>query len=410
MKPPLDQQVALLMRGSEFGDPQIKETMAGELRQRLVDAAAEGRPLRVYCGYDATRPDLHLGHAVTLRKLRQFQDLGHEVTFLIGDATTRIGDASDRDGLRPPLSDEEIQENAKTYAVQASHILDSERTHIRYNSEWLDELELADLTRLASHFTVQQFLARDNFQARQEAGKPIWLHEFLYSLLQGYDAVALRADVQLGATEQLFNLLAGRKLQTALGQRPQVCITFPVLLGTDGRTRMSKSAGNYIGLTEPPQDMYGKVMRLPDEAMGNYFRLATRWSAQEIAQREAALEAGRVHPMQAKKELAWEIVDCYHGAQAADAAARRFQRVHQDRKPPRTMRELPLAAPVPIPELLVTAGICKSTSQARRLVEQGAVRIGDTPVSSVEHQVPPHDAVLQVGKRHFVRLIPQDRP
>jgi tyrosyl-tRNA synthetase len=402
----VEEQVAVLMKGSEFGDPEIKAVMTQELRERLSEAQAKGRPLRVYCGYDATRPDLHLGHTITLRKLRQFQAFGHEATFLIGDFTTRVGDPSDRDGSRPQLDEEEIAENARTYAEQAFKILDPECTRVRYNSEWLAQLDLVDAIQIASRFTVQQFLARENFQARLERRDPIWLHEFFYALFQGYDAVALRTDVQLGATEQLFNLLAGRKLQEAFGQRPQVCITFPVLVGTDGHTRMSKSAGNYIGIAEPPQVMYGKVMSIPDGAMSSYFRLVTRWSAERVAQLEADLAAGHLHPMEAKKTLAWEIVDCYHDSDVADAAARHFERVHQQHKLPKEMPEFPIGEPMAIPELLVAAGICQSKSQGRRLVQQGGVKIDGKPVESVDEVVTPGEMVLQVGRRRFVHLVP----
>ena len=402
----VDRQIALLMQGAEFGDEETKAFMARELRVRLLEAQAEGRPLRVYCGYDATKPDLHLGHTVTMRKLRQFQDMGHEVTFLIGDFTTRVGDPSDRDGLRPPLEPEQIAENARTYAEQAYKILDRERTQVRYNSEWLGQLDLADAIKLAGQFTVQQFLARENFQARLERGDPIWLHELLYPLLQGYDAVAQRADVQIGGTEQLFSLLTGRKLQEARGQRPQVCITFPILVGTDGRQRMSKSTGNYIGIAEPPEVMYGKVMSLPDEVMGQYFRLVTRWTPEEVARTEAELAAGRLHPMEAKKMLAREIVDCYHGAAAAQAAARRFERVHQEDKLPQEMPEFVLDEALPVPDLLLAAGLCRSKSQGRRLVQQGGVRLDGELIESIEQVVMPGEKVLQVGKRRFVRLLP----
>lgn len=402
----VEEQVAVLMRGSEFGDSKIKAVMTQELRERLSEAQAKGRPLRVYCGYDATRPDLHLGHTITLRKLRQFQEYGHEAIFLIGDMTTRVGDPSDRDGLRPQLDAEEIAENARTYAEQAGKILDPKRTRVRYNSEWLAQLDVVDIIQIASRFTVQQFLARENFQARLERQDPVWLHEFFYALFQGYDAVALHTDVQLGATEQLFNLLAGRKLQEAFGQRPQVCITFPVLVGTDGHTRMSKSAGNYIGIAEPPEVMYGKVMSIPDSAMSSYFRLVTRWAVEHVAQLEADLAAGRLHPMDAKKKLAWEIVDCYHGSHAADAAARHFERVHQHQELPKEMPEFPIGEPMAIPELLVAAGMCQSKSQGRRLVQQGGVKIDGQPVESVDEIVAPGDMVLQVGRRRFVHLTP----
>lgn len=405
MRKTVDEQVVILMHGCEFGDPQIKELMTEELRQRLLEAQAEDRPLRVYCGYDPTKPDLHLGHTVTLRKLRQFQDFGHDITFLIGDFTTRVGDPSDKDKLRPQLSEEEIAENARTYAEQAQKIVDPKDTHIRYNSEWLSKLSFADVIELATNFTVQQFLARDNFQARLAKNDPIWLHELFYALMQGYDAVVLQADVQIGATEQLFNLLTGRKLQEAFGQRPQVCITFPILLGTDGSTRMSKSAGNYIGINEPPKDMYGKVMSIPDEAMSNYFNLVTRWAPEYIAQLEADLAAGHVHPMEAKKKLAWEIVDSHHGSEAADVAAQYFERVHQERKLPEDIPEFPVAEPRTILELLVATGLCKSKSEGRRIVEQGGVKLDGKRVKSVDLVVTPCDIVLQVGKHRFVHLV-----
>jgi tyrosyl-tRNA synthetase len=398
----LDDQVALLMQGAEFGDSQIRQAMAGELRQRL----AEGRPLRVYCGYDATKPDLHLGHTITMRKLRQFQDLGHEVTFLIGDFTTLVGDPSDKDGLRPQLSPEHIAANSRTYAEQAFQILDRGRTRVRYNSEWLGRLDLAALIKLAANFTVQQLLARESFAQRMERGEPVWLHELFYAMLQGYDAAAMETDVQIGGTEQLFSLLAGRKLQEALGQRPQVCLTFPILVGTDGQARMSKSMGNYIGICEPPEAMYGKVMSLPDGVMGSYFRLVTRWTPAQVAEIEAALAAGHLHPMEAKQRLAWEIVDSFHGAEAATAAARHFRRVHQQRQTPEQVRAFALAEPLPIADLLVAAGLCDSKSQARRLVQQGGVSLDGAAVEDIGTAVAAEGQVLQVGKRRFVRLVP----
>jgi tyrosyl-tRNA synthetase len=262
------------------------------------------------------------------------------------------------------------------------------------------------ILKVASTFTVGQFMARDSFRKRSTAGDPIWLHELLYALLQGYDAVALRTDVQLGGTEQLFNLLAGRKLQEAYGQEPQVCITYPILVGTDGHNRMSKSMGNTIGIAEAPEAIYGKVMSIPDQLMLDYFRLVTRWTPDQVAQIEADLVAGRVHPMEAKKRLAWEIVDCYHGSQAANAAAGRFERVHQKRELPKDMPEMVLGEPMTIPELMVVAGLCQSKSDGRRLVDQGGVRIDGEPVESVDQIVTPGERVLQVGKRRFLRLVP----
>jgi tyrosyl-tRNA synthetase len=398
----IDEQVALLMRGAEYGDEQIKEHMTQELYERL----AEGQPLRVYCGYDPTAVDLTLGHTITMRRLQQFQDLGHHVVFLIGTFTALIGDPSDKDKARPRPSLEQVEENARTYVRQAFRILDPEQTEVRRNGEWLSRLAFQDIIELAANFTVQQFLTRENFARRHERGDAIWLHEFLYALMQGYDAVMLQADVQLGGTEQLFNLLAGRKLQEAFGQRPQVCITFPILVGTDGKLRMSKSMGNYIGVDEPPEVIYGKVMSLPDEAMPNYFDLVTRWSPDEIGRINAALADGSLHPRDAKMRLAWEIVDALHGSAAADAAQEHFRTVFQKRELPEDMPLRELDGPVNIVDLIFEAGMARSKSDARRLIQQGAVRLDGERVTDVKRLIEPCEAVLRVGKRRFLRLAP----
>ncbi len=400
--PTIDEQMAILMQGVEYGDGQIKAVMAAELRERL----AEGRPLRVYCGYDPTAPDLHLGHTVTMNKLRQFQDLGHEVTFLIGSFTGLIGDPSDRDSARRQQTAEEVAEKARSYAEQAFKVLDRERTLVRYNGDWLGELRLGDVIELASQFTVQQFLAQERLAKRHEAGQPVWMHEMLYALMQGYDAVALRADVQVGGTEQLFNLMAGRKLQAHFGQRPQVVLTMPILVGTDGQMRMSKTTGNYIGIDEPPQEIYGKVMSLPDHVMLDYYRLVTRLRPDEIAELAAGLVDGELHPMEAKMRLAREIVSRYHGEGAAAQAEAQFRRVFQRRDLP---AEIPIYRPdrpqVNVVDLLVEAGLAPSKSQARRLIDQGGVRIDGEPVSDVDLTVDVEEGiVVQVGKRRFARL------
>src|SRR5574342_1055782 len=277
----LDEQVALLMQGTEYGDETLKANMARELRERL----AEGRPLRVYCGFDPTSTDLHLGHTIPMRKLRQFQELGHDVTFLIGSYTALVGDPSDKNKARPILTEEQVAHNAQTYAEQAFRVLDREKTKIRYNGEWLSKLSLVDLIRLGQNFTVQQFLARENFTKRLDAGEPIYLHETFYALMQGYDAVAQQTDVQVGGTDQLFNIIvAGRKLQEALGQRPLVGIITGILPGTDGVQRMSKSTGNVIPISTTSEDMYGKLMSVPDFAMPIYFKLVTRYTPVQIAE------------------------------------------------------------------------------------------------------------------------------
>jgi tyrosyl-tRNA synthetase len=398
---PVDEQLAILMQGTEFGDEEIGRVMQNELRERL----AEGRPLRVYCGFDPTAPDIHLGHTVPMRKLRQFQDLGHDVTFLIGTFTGLIGDPSDKEGVRRQQTLDQAMANGRTYAEQAFKVLDREKTTIRYNSDWLSKLTFADVIKLAGHFTVQQFLDRDNFRKRQAKGDPIWLHEFFYTLMQGYDAVAQQTDVQIGGTEQLFNLLAGRKLQEAFGQRPQVCLAFPILVGTDGHLRMSKSTGNYIGINEPPEEQYGKAMSIPDEAMLSYYKLVTRLEPPQIAQIEADLKSGRLHPRDAKMRLAREIVSIFHGDEAALRAEEHFKTVFQQHELPPDMPEYPVSGPISLPDLIFAAGAAPSKREARRLIEQGGVKLDGQEIKSIEAIVTPGQAqVLQVGRRRFVKL------
>jgi tyrosyl-tRNA synthetase len=404
----VEEQLAILMRGAEFGDEQIRERMEEELRERLGEAAKSGRPLRVYCGYDPTAPDIHLGHTVTMRKLRQFQELGHHAVFLIGNFTGLVGDPSDREGARPRRTAEELAANAGTYVQQAHRILDPDKTEVRYNAEWLASLTFEDVIGLAANFTVQQFLARDNFAKRHKNGDAIWLHEFFYSLMQGYDAVALQTDVQVGGTDQLFNLLAGRKLQEAHGQKPQVCLTLPILVGTDGHLRMSKSTGNYIGIDEKPEDKYGKTMSIPDSAMRNWFELVTRWTPHQIDELMAAVDAGEIHPMAAKKKLAWEIVSIFNGDEAAAQAAAHFERVHQEKKLPEDMPCWTIDGPTNVVDLIAEAELAQSKSQARRLVQQGAVRLDGDGVESIESEITiegGRERVLQVGKRRFLRLV-----
>jgi tyrosyl-tRNA synthetase len=406
--PSIDEQVALLMQGTEYGDETLKQNMAAELKQRLIESEEEGRPLRVYCGYDPTKPDLHLGHTITMRKLRQFQELGHAVTFLIGNYTSLVGDPSDKDKLRPRLSEEIIARNAQTYAEQAFRILDRDKTRVRYNAEWLSELSFAELIRLASNFTVQQFLARDNFVQRQERGDPIYLHEMFYSLMQGYDAVAQQTDVQVGGSEQLFNIIvAGRKLQEAMGQKPQVGILMDILPGTDGVVRMSKSLGNHIEIMAGPEDMYGKVMSLPDSAMPIYFKLVTRFTPAQNAEIEQGLSSGRLHPRDAKMQLAREIVSVFHDEDAAARAEEHFVTVFQQKELPPEMPELRLARPTNIVDLIVSAKLASSKSEARRLIQQGGVKLDGAPVEDNAHVIEAgREAVLQVGKRKYLRLIP----
>lgn len=400
----VDEQVALLMRGTEYGDETLKQAMAGELRQRLMEAQHEGRPLRVYCGYDPRTTDLHLGHTITMRKLRQFQELGHEVTFLIGTYTSLIGDPSDKDQLRPQLTPEQVEQNAQTYARQAYKILDADKTIIRYNAEWLAKLNFADLIRLASNFTIQQFLTRENFKLRWEQGDAVYLHETFYALMQGYDAYAMRSDVQVGGTDQLFNIVtAARKLMTFMGEKPNIAVIMGILPGTDGEVRMSKSLGNHIPILSPPEDMYGKVMSVPDKAMSDYFRLVTRWSTTEIAELESGLAAGRLHPRDVKMKLAREIVDIFHGAEAAERAEKDFVRVFQQHDLPGDIPDYTLQPGETVLDVLVTGGLAPTRSEGRRLVSQGGVRL-DGEVLSDPNQLFPRPGVLQAGKRRFLKV------
>lgn len=407
MAPSIQQQVALLMQGTEYGDAALQHAMAAELGQRLASAELESRPLRVYCGYDPTSADLHLGHTVTMRKLRQFQELGHQVVFLIGDYTARVGDPSDKDKLRPQLSEAQIEANGRTYAEQAFCILDRERTEVRHNSEWLSKLTFAEMIRLASNFTLQQFVTRDNFRHRWERGDAVYLHETFYAVMQGYDAYSLQADVQVGGSEQLFNILtAARKVMEYLGARPNVGILTGILPGTDGVVRMSKSLGNHIPLLAGADDMYGKIMSLPDTAMPVYMRLVSRWSPDEIARIERELAQDRAHPRDVKMALAREIVAIYHGEASADRAQDAFRRVFQHSDQPETMPEVILKGMPRLVDWMTENGLARSRSEARRLIEQGGVRLDGGPVNDLEMILDvPRQAVLQVGKRRFVRLI-----
>lgn len=404
---PIEEQVAIIMQGTAYGDDETKRNMETELRQRLTAAAAAGRPLRVYCGFDPTTSDLHLGHTVPLFKLRQFQDLGHDVTFLIGSFTSTIGDPSDKDKLRPQLALETTLANAATYAEQSFIVLDRAKTTVRYNHSWLSELSFSDVISLASNFTVQQFLTRENFKLRLEKGEPIYLHEFFYALMQGYDAVALETDVQVGGSDQLFNIVtAGRKLQTAHDQPPQVAVILDILPGTDGELKMSKSTGNHIPIKATPEDMYGKVMSLPDHVMPMFFKLVTPYEPPQVQAVVAALENGTRHPRDVKMELARAIVGYFHGADAAQAAEAHFIQVFQRRELPDEMPAFPLAAPASLVDVIYDAGIVPSKGEIRRLIKQGGVRLDGEKVADVhlELQCKP-EQIVQVGKRHFLRVV-----
>jgi tyrosyl-tRNA synthetase len=402
---PIEEQMALLMRGVEFGDEGTRANMEIELRDRLTESLRDDRPLRVYCGFDPTASDLHLGHTVPMRKLAQFQELGHEVVFLIGSFTALIGDPSDKTAARRQLTDDEVREHARTFTDQAWKVLDPARTLVLYNGDWLSRLTFKDIIGLASNFTVQQFLVRENFSLRFEKGDPIWLHEMFYALMQGYDAVATRTDIQIGGTDQLFNLLAGRKLMEAFGLKPQTILTFPILVGTDGELRMSKTTGNHIGIDEAPESIFGKVMSIPDNAMRNYADLVTRWSPEQIAQYFTLLESGTLHPRDLKARLAGEIVAIFHGPEAATKAEEHFRTVFQERELPTDMPEVRLTAAANLADLLMSSGLASSKSEVRRLVQQGGVRIDGIKVDDANLMLDPTGAlVLQIGRRKFLRV------
>ncbi len=402
---PIDEQVALLMQGTEYGDKDLQENMRRELRDRLIEVQKEGRPLRVYCGFDPTTSDLHLGHTVPMRKQRQFQELGHEVTFVVGDFTSLIGDPSDKDKLRPQMTHEQIQKNAATYAEQAYKILDRKNTKIRFNSEWLSELTFAELIGLASNFTVQQFMReRENFRLRWENNDPIYLHETFYGLMQGYDAYMLKADVQIGGTDQMFNIMtAARKVMTSLGSKPNIAIILGILPGTDGEVKMSKSLGNHIPILSTPEDMYGKVMSVPDKAMGQFMRLVTRWTPDRITGIEADLKSGKLHPRDAKMSIAYEIVSIFYDESAANQGQEAFIKVFQQKEVPEEMPEYSFQAEQSVVDVLIATNLVSSKSEGRRMIEQKGVRLDGTLVEKFDLPLP-HPGVLQVGKRRFVRV------
>ena len=400
----IDEQVEYLMRGTEYGDDALKQVMADELRQRLIEAEKEGRSLRVYCGYDPRTADLHLGHTITMRKLRQFQELGHEVIFLIGNYTSLIGDPSDKDVLRPQLTPEQVQEFGRTYAEQAYRVLDRQKTLVKFNAEWLSKLDFADLIKLASNFTIQQFLTRENFKLRWEKGDAIYLHETFYSIMQGYDAYALRADVQVGGTDQLFNIVtAARKVMTFLGEKPNIAVIMGILPGTDGVVRMSKSLGNHIPLNTTAEDMYGKVMSVPDSAMPAYFRLVTRWSTQQIEEIENGLRSGSLHPRDAKMKLAREIVEIFYGAEAAKASEEAFVSVFQHGAIPDEIPEYKLQGNPTVLDVLLDGNLVSSKSEGKRMIAQNGVRL-DGELLTDANLTFPHAGILQVGKRRFLRV------
>ena len=400
----IDEQVTLLMQGTEYGDEHLSKAMASELRERLIEAEKENRPLKVYCGFDPRTSDLHLGHTVPMRKLRQFQELGHEVTFVVGNYTSLIGDPSDKDELRPQLTQDEVAQNARTYAEQAFKILDQEKTKIVYNATWLSELSFYEVIQLASNFTIQQFLTRENFRKRWDQGEPIYLHETFYSIMQGYDAYALQTDVQVGGTDQLFNIVtAARKLMNFKGEKPNIAIIMGILPGTDGEVKMSKSLGNHIALLLEPADMYGKVMSVPDKAMGDFYRFLTRFTPAEIDAIEADLVSGKLHPRDVKMKLAFEIVSIYHSEAAAEEAQAAFVRVFQQGEVPQEMATYQMQDGQTVLDILADSGIVSSRGEGRRMIKQNAVSLDDDKLTDPFAPFP-GPGVLRVGRRKFIQV------
>lgn len=373
-----------------------------------------GTPLNIKLGVDPTSPDLHIGHAVPLRKLRQFQDLGHEVTLIIGDGTAMIGDPSGRDTTRPQLSAEQIDANARTYMDQAMKVLDPEKTKVVHNRDWIFDLDLAELLGLLSNFTVARILERDDFSNRYHNQQPIAMHEFIYPIMQAYDSVVIKADVELGGNDQLFNLLAGRELMEKRGMEPQVCLTLPLLEGLDGVRKMSKSYGNYVGLTDEPADMFGKIMSIPDELMPKYYRLATALPVAEVDEIEAGLAAGELDPNQSKRRLAREIIKIYHDEQAAADAEEQFDRVFKAHGVPEDIEVFDIALEddpekggVYLPKLLADLKLVASGGEGRRMIDQGGVKVNGEVVAKGAYHMPASEltgATLQVGKRKWARL------
>jgi len=393
------EQIKLLKRGT------VEIFREEELSEKLTEAAKTGRQLRIKLGLDPTSADIHLGHTVVLRKMRQFQDLGHKAVLIIGDYTARIGDPSGQDTTRPMLSPQQIEKNAKTYFQQAGKILDTSenKLEIRNNSEWLEKLTAIEIIQLVAKKTVAQMLQRDSFKKRLRADEDIFIHEFLYPLMQGYDSVIVRSDVELGGTDQTFNNLVGRDIQRAYGQQPQIVITTPILVGLDGKEKMSKSKGNYIGVTDEPNDMFGKVMSISDDMMENYFTLLTDRSDEEIAE---LVEPDKTHPKEAKVLLGKTIVAQFHNQASADAAAAEFDKVFAQKQLPDEIPEFELPAdPISIKQLLLSCKLVETGGEAKRMIKQSAVSIDGQKINDPNTEITPTDGmVIQVGKRRFARI------
>jgi tyrosyl-tRNA synthetase len=401
---PVAEQLAYLKKGA------VEVIREEELKAKLEKSLKTGKPLRVKLGLDPTAPDIHLGHTVVIRKLKHFQDLGHIAVFLLGDFTALVGDPSGQSETRPPLSREQVNAYAKTYLDQVFKILDPKKTEVRRNSEWLDKLSSYDIVRLCAKYRVARMLEREDFHARLTSQTPISMHELLYPLLMAYDSVVLEADVELGATEQKFNLLMGREIQREYGQEAQVALMMPILVGLDGQRKMSKSLGNYVGITEPPGEMFGKLMSMPDDLMWPYYDLLTDRKPEEIAAIKKEVSSGKMHPMDIKMRLAQEVIAGFHGGEAAAKAGEEFQRVFRDRQAPEEapVRTLPRGPAKKLTALLVELHAIASRSEAERLIKQGGVEIDGARVEDPRRDVDlnkPREFLLRVGKKKFLRII-----
>jgi len=401
---PVEQQLAYLRKGVAEIIPEE------ELKQKLANSLQTGKPLRVYLGVDPTAPDIHLGHTVVLRKLKHFQDMGHTAIFMIGDFSAMIGDPTGQSETRPPLSREQVDANAQTYLEQVYKILDREKTEVRYNSEWLGKMSSYDVVRLCAHYRLARMLEREDFRSRLDKNLPIAVHELLYPLLTAYDAVMLRSDVELGATEQKFNILVHREIQREYGVAPQAAVTLPILVGLDGERKMSKSLGNYVAITEAPEEMFGKLMSIPDEVMWPYYELVTDRTPQEIAALKEQVMSGALHPMDAKMRLAEEVVCGFHGVEAGRKAAENFQRVFRDRQAPTEapVQTVPVGPPRKLTALLTALKLAPSKSEAERLIKQRGVEIDGVCVDDPRREIDlakPGAFLLRAGKKKFVRLV-----
>lgn len=398
----VERQLAHLKRGV------VEIIPEDDFRKKITKSVLTGKPLKIKLGMDPSAPDVHIGHTVPLHKLRQFQELGHEIQMLIGDFTGRIGDPTGKSETRKQLTDEEVKKNAETYVEQYGKVLDMDKVKIYYNSEWLKPLNFEDVVKLSANMTVARMLERDDFEKRYKSGQPISVHEFFYPLMQGYDSVALECDVEVGGTDQKFNLLMGRHLQDAYGKEKQVALTLPLIEGLDGERKMSKSLGNYIGIDEAPNEIFGKSMSIPDELMVKYYKLATDTPMEEIEKLEQGLADGSIHPRDAKMNLGAKLVEMYHSEQAAKEAKEYFQTVFQKRSLPTDIPEVTWngESPIWIVDLLVELNMLSSKGEARRMVQNGGVKLNEEKVEDVQLQVEIEDGmIIQVGKRKFIKLI-----